>query len=646
MKNSWKKITALLVAFLALGCSPISGDVSAPDSKNESKISEQSSKQEDQTSSQDDGSTSEGGGSSSEHTHKYATTWSHDENNHWKACTAVQGCRSVTDYGAHAWSEWTAVSPSSLSGAAKYAYVNPEVRKCSVCNYQQTRGTNILPDLKFTFDKNNPDADFATKATKGDLSRPEVGGTYSLSNCDSKYAFEGVTGGMKVRGNQTANWSKKAFRMKFDSKINLLGLNGGQKYKKWILLADAKDTTLSRSLMGLYLSQRISETETQIWVADFTPVNVYLNDQYWGFYYLCEQKEVKEGRINLPEPATGYKGVDIGYCFELDHYADSAGSQGEASEFAKGADGDPTFRVRYLDHEGNENMQQGRPSGSLATGQVYTYTMLSDITDCTEPTKHCQADYSKVGSNGKPSSPYTKTSNSDQLSFIRGRMEALYTVLYAAGKGIAKDVDANNNVIDTTLSVQQTMEKNFDLDAWVDGYIINAVCIPPDLGYSSFYMSFDNSPSGDKRLRFDCPWDFDSNFGNRNGLYLNSQGDEYCNNTYNTWLYSLSKLTFFKNMVKAKWNAIRNANVFENMFTLLRAHFKNNDGEIKRNHFKWPQNDAAHQPPNNFDEIRSPFKDPAQYKQAEDETISWVSKRVNYLESKWGTGRGNVNTGA
>ena len=646
MKNSWKKITALLVAFLALGCSPISGDVSAPDSKNESKISEQSSKQEDQTSSQDDGSTSEGGGSSSEHTHKYATTWSHDENNHWKACTAVQGCRSVTDYGAHAWSEWTAVSPSSLSGAAKYAYVNPEVRKCSVCNYQQTRGTNILPDLKFTFDKNNPDADFATKATKGDLSRPEVGGTYSLSNCDSKYAFEGVTGGMKVRGNQTANWSKKAFRMKFDSKINLLGLNGGQKYKKWILLADAKDTTLSRSLMGLYLSQRISETETQIWVADFTPVNVYLNDQYWGFYYLCEQKEVKEGRINLPEPATGYKGVDIGYCFELDHYADSAGSQGEASEFAKGADGDPTFRVRYLDHEGNENMQQGRPSGSLATGQVYTYTMLSDITDCTEPTKHCQADYSKVGSNGKPSSPYTKTSNSDQLSFIRGRMEALYTVLYAAGKGIAKDVDANNNVIDTTLSVQQTMEKNFDLDAWVDGYIINAVCIPPDLGYSSFYMSFDNSPTGDKRLRFDCPWDFDSNFGNRNGLYLNSQGDEYCDNTYNTWLYSLSKLNFFKNMVKAKWNSIRNAQVFENMFTLLRKHFKDNDGEIQRNHYKWPQNDAAHQPPNNFDEIRSPFKDPAQYKQAEDETISWVSKRVNYLESKWGTGRGNVNTGA
>ena len=637
--NNLKKLTALCIAFLAIGCTPMNGDATS-EPKEDVTSQTSTAKSEDKSSSSDGGDTSE-----KPHDHTYASKWSYDEEYHWHACT-VKDCRAVSDYGEHTWGQWTTVDPSTLSGADRYAYVNVQVRKCSVCNYQQTKGTNTLPELRFKFNKADPNADFATKATKSDLSRPEVNGTYSLSNCDSKYAFEGATGGMKVRGNQTANWSKKGFRIKFDSSRNMMGLNNGKKFKKWILLADAKDTTISRTMLGLYISKEICKDESQVWVADYTPVTVYLNDEYWGFYYLCEQKEVKSGRVNLPEVDTGYKGVDIGYCFELDHYADSAGSSGEASEFAKGADGDPTFRVRYLSDAGRDDMQQGRPSGSLATGQVYTYTMLSDITDCSEPTKHCQADYSKVANNGAPQSPYTKTSNSNQLTFIRNRMEALYTVLYAATKGTAKDINSNNEVVSTSLSVQETMEKNFDLDAWVDGYIINAVCIPPDLGYSSFYMSFDNSPSGDKRLRFDCPWDFDSNFGNRNGLYLNSQGDEYCNNTYNTWLYSLSKLTFFKNMVKAKWNAIRNANVFENMFTLLRAHFKNNDGEIKRNHFKWPQNDAAHQPPNNFDEIRSPFKDPAQYKQAEDETISWISKRINYLESQWGQGRGNINTGA
>ena len=645
MKNSWKKITALMIAFLAIGCSPVSGDVSAPDS---SEVAVTSSKEGKQSSSDKSSAASSSNKSSSSVApggHTYSKNWSYDENNHWKACTE-EGCRNVSEYGAHTWSEWATVDPSTLTGANKYAYSNPEARKCSVCKYEQVRGTNILPELRFSFDKNNPDADFATKATKSDLSRPEVSGTYSLSNCPDQYKFSGVTGGMKVRGNQTANWSKKGFRMKFDSKINILGLNEGQKYKKWILLADAKDTCLVRTALGLYMSKAIIGDNDNVWVSEYTPVTVYLNNEYWGFYYLCEQKEVDEGRINLPKPKSSYTGVDIGYCFELDHYADSAGSQGEASEFAKGADGDPTFRVRYLDNNGQDNMQQGHPSGSLATGQVYTYTMLSDITDNSEPTKHCQADYSNVSSNGAPRSPYTKTSNSNQLTFIRGRMEALYTVLYSAGKGIAKDIDDSNNVVSTTLTVEETMAKNFDLESWVDGYIINAVCIPPDLGYSSFYMSFDNSPTGAKKLRFDCPWDFDSNFGNRNGLYLNGDGDEYCNNTYNTWLYSLSKISFFKDMVKAKWNSIRSQQVFENMFTLLRTHFKNNDAEIKRNHYKWPQNDAAHQPPNNFDEIRNPFKDPAKYKEAEDETISWLAKRVNYLEKQWGQNRPNVNTGA
>ena len=157
-------------------------------------------------------------------------------------------------------------------------------------------------------------------------------------------------------------------------------------------------------------------------------------------------------------------------------------------------------------------------------------------------------------------------------------------------------------------------------------------------------MSYDNTPNGDKKLRFDNPWDFDSNFGNRNGLYINGDGDEYCNNTYNTWLYLFSKLSFFKTMVKAKWNQLRNAELFENMFHMVKTFWSEYDGEIQYNHKKWPRNDAAHQPPNNFDEIRNPFKNPSQYKEAEDETVSWLSKRVNYLEKQWGQNRPNVNT--
>ena len=310
----------------------------------------------------------------------------------------------------------------------------------------------------------------------------------------------------------------------------------------------------------------------------------------------------------------------------------------------KGADGDPTFRMKYI-----PEMKQGRPSGPLATGQVNTYTLLSDITDGPrdangDPTEHLQADYTNTN-NGQLSNNSQKNGNSEQVKFIRDRMELLYQILYYAAQGTAKEIDeTNGTIVNSSKTVEQVMRQYYDIDAWVEGYIINAFTVAPDLGYSSFYMSYDNTPSGDKKLRFDCPWDFDSNFGNRNNFYTDGKTDTYVENTYNTWLYLLSKITFFINAVKAKWNALRDAQAFEGMFKMMRKSFADYDGEIHRNHYKWPQNDAAHQPPNNFDEIRSPYKDPAQYKEAENETIKWCSNRVNFLESKWGTGRANINT--
>ena len=76
------------------------------------------------------------------------------------------------------------------------------------------------------------------------------------------------------------------------------------------------------------------------------------------------------------------------------------------------------------------------------------------------------------------------------------------------------------------------------------------------------------------------------------------------------WVQLFYKLDFFvKDYVKVKWNAIRESNAFEDMFVMMRTYFSDYDLEIQKNHKKWPQNDAAHQPPNNFDEIRNPYKE-------------------------------------
>lgn len=656
MKNIFKTLTCLALPFMILACSG-GGQASksaSPEASSSAKASESKSSNTQASSNNSSAKPSSSSAKASSststpsiHTHTWADTWEYDSSTHWHPCTDPT-CSGKSGTGVHVMSDkWEEFDPTLQKGETQTKPTGLKRKKCQTCDYFIVQENAVLPRLDFTFDPNDVNADFATKATKSDLSRPKVNGKFKLSNCSAYYTFSDVTGTMKVRGNQTAGWAKKGFKIKFDKGQSFLGLNGERKFKEWVLLADAKDTTLSRTALGLYVSRAVCKDDNQVWVSDFTPVSVYLNNQYWGYYYLAEQKEAKTGRVNIPV-LTGEvaNSINIGYTFELDHYADSAGSQGEASEIAKGIDGDPTFRMKY-----SPRMEQGRPSGPLATGQVCTYTMLSDITDGPKgadgvATEHFQADYSSVNNQGVPNNNATKTSNSKQLSFIRDRMEALYQVLYyAAMEKKAKDINDNNQVIDSSKSVQEMMTKHFDLDAWADGFIINAYSCPPDLGYSSFYMTFDNSSTGDKRLRYDVPWDFDSNFANRNNFIVNAD-QLYVDNTYNTWLYLLSKLSFFTDMVKTKWNKLRDDQVFEGMFRMIRSYYTAYDAEIRNNHQKWPQNDAAHQPPNNFDEIRNPYKEPSQYKDAEAETISWCAKRVNYLEKQWGNGHKDINPNA
>ena len=612
MKNVFKKVVLLTIPFLLVGC----GATPSGEGSNDASTTPSA-------------------------THRFDTKWEYDETHHWHPCKD-KDCEEKGDYAEHTFGAPEQVDPGTLKDEDKYKYVTPTVRRCSTCGYYKIEGTNILPELHFNFGETNTagakqETNFMNIATKKDLTRPEIEGTYTLTNCaDKSMEFSNVAGTMKVRGNQTAGWRKKGFRIKFAKKRNVMGLNDGNQYKKWILLADAKDTTLIRSAAGLYLAREVCKDDPQVWVCDYTPVTVYLNGEYWGYYYLGEQKEVNangNGRVQLPEVEKNYTGTDIGYCFELDYYAD--GKNGDASEKAKGADGDPTFTVNYFTDKNKGDVTGNTGNAPLPPGNIKTYTMLSDITDGTG-TGHIEADYK----NG------AKTSNSNQLSFIRDRLEQLYEILYSAAMlKTAKEIDDDNKVVASEKTVQEVVSQYFDLNAWADGFIINAFSCPPDLGYSSFYMSYDNSPTGDKKLRYDVPWDFDSNFGNR--LNFNTNADQlYVDKTHNKWIQLLSKLDFFINIVGEKWNTLREDQVFENMFKMMKQSFTDYDKEIKRNHFRWPENDAASRTYNNFDEIRSPFDIPAKYKEAETETLNWCAKRVNYLEKQWGNNRPNINPNA
>lgn len=626
-----------MIAFMVVGCSGLPSESKASQDSNSeinsTSISASKSSSSSSKSSKSSSSSSSSSSSVAPHTHEWSNEWAHDENQHWHPCS---GCNEKKDAASHALGAAQEVDLGTLLGDTKYQYTTVKVRQCPTCSYFTVeQKDSILPEFRVTFDANDPNANFATVAKSTDVQRPKVDATFNITNCSKRLIDQ--SGTIKVRGNQTAGFPKKGFTVKFDSKAKLLGLNSDKSFKKWVLLADAKDTTISRTALGLTMSKGIIRENSKVWSSDYTPVSVYLNDQYWGMYWLAEQKEAKSGRIQLAEPASN-AGVNIGYCFELDHYAES--------EPRKDDGGDPTFSITYDGY--NNNSRPYDIESTLANPGIMThFTMNSDITDGpAQPTDE------EIAAGTKKGIPVNEN-NSEQVKFIKNRLTALFKVLHqAAANNKAYEIDANNQAVASNKTVRQVIEANFDLNAWAEGFIINAIACPPDMGYSSFYMSFDNTDTGDKKLRFDCPWDFDSNFGNRRLLCEGGDSGQkdpyYMDRTSNMWIQMLSKLDFFINdYVKPLWNSLREEKLFEYCIKMLEVYYKVYENERKKTFNKWtslPNPDDPNVSSYFSGELRDVFKQTSNRKNAEKETINWFAKRVNYFEKKWGNNRPGIDT--
>ena len=110
---------------------------------------------------------------------------------------------------------------------------------------------------------------------------------------------------IKGRGNSTWGQPKKPYRLKFNEKVALLGEH---KDKSWVLIANYPDKSMIRNDLALTMGKRSA--------LDWTPnghfVELILNGQYNGTYYLCEKIKVSNHRV-----AVG----DDGFIIEVDERA-------------------------------------------------------------------------------------------------------------------------------------------------------------------------------------------------------------------------------------------------------------------------------------------------------------------------------------
>ena len=136
-------------------------------------------------------------------------------------------------------------------------------------------------------------------------------------------ASEPLTMEIKGRGNYTwRDFNKKPYRIKLADKQPLLGLN---KSKHFALMAHADDAQSKKGFMRNQVGFELSRMIGMEWTPATAPVEVVLNGDYIGLYFLTETIRVDKDRVNIVEQEdeeTDAAAITGGWLVEIDNYSE------------------------------------------------------------------------------------------------------------------------------------------------------------------------------------------------------------------------------------------------------------------------------------------------------------------------------------
>ena len=350
----------------------------------------------------------------------------------------------------------------------------------------------------------------------GDVTSKDVykHGTATLSNCDYKFAFEGVGVNLRARGNSTFGAPKKPFRLKFDKKQAMLGLNGGQKYKSWVLMADYYDGSMLRTYGTFKFAKALMENV--YYSSDCTHVEVYLNGEYRGVYLLCEQTQINRGRVDIPEKAEGDTSVEQGYLMI------GVGGQVDEPELITVRPG-----ITVRDRNGEERHYGG--VNFTLSGGTYTEAQKAYVST------YVSAVFKVVAS---------AVYDHEYFDLSRdGTMTPKTHFEWA-------ETDEERQI--------ETVSAVFNIESAVAMCILDEIC--KNLDAMAFNMYVDLSPEGDGVVTLAAPWDFDFSMANTHYATTHSYTGFYATNLsesegvrVNLWYVMLGSIPWFEDMIREHW---------------------------------------------------------------------------------------------
>ena len=364
-------------------------------------------------------------------------------------------------------------------------------------------------------------------------------------NCDEKLEINEASAGIKVRGNSSAYYgdvsqilaNKVPYRIKFDKKTNMLGLNNGAECRSWVLLKS--DWDLIRNDIAFRFGRTIMGDSN--FCSDGQLVHLYVNEEFQGVYELCEQCQINPNRVDISEPEEGYTDTDIGYYLELDNYATS----------------DEDNHYISMDYE---NATVTDINGETRQFVPAEYSIKNDL-------------YSQ-----------------NQIDFIDKYLNNLFKIVYeACENGKYYKFDENYDIVDSDVTTAEEAVSNvMDIDSVRDMYILYEIVHDYDCGEGSFYMCVDLS-KGSKcpKLKFTSPWDFNWAYNDSTekyyaGAFTDKNFVAKNGDRSNPWFIVLCKQDWFMDTVKEKWTEMSQEKLLQGCIKTEREYLKEYDADLRK----------------------------------------------------------------
>lgn len=355
-----------------------------------------------------------------------------------------------------------------------------------------------------------------------------INGSINITEQDtSKVLHEDMSMRIKLRGNSTLSADKKPFKVKFDSKQGLFGL---EKAKEWVLLANYYDKSNIRNYLAYLTANKLDNLGFQ---PSYIMVDVYFNNEYYGLFLMCEQMEVNPGRVDI-ENNVSEDGINSFFL--------------EADERAKD---------EYAGLKGKCYVSSGGYDFALKGPDADDYVeALGDLSS---------DDPEKVAEAQEIIAQFDKDTDWLQ-SFLDGVSEAIYSADYS-----------------------QYHDK-IDVDSFIDYYLVQEFFKNVDVGSTSQNYVIDQA-NDIVKLAMGPVWDFDIGAGTidetSSSTYAYYVATDLFMRSRDYYLNSLFNDEYFENLVKYRYTEVRDE-VFASVFEELDIVIETLEKAQQRNIERWP----------------------------------------------------------